>query len=118
MARQLTGRVTLIFNGKQRATLYGTAKLNPGGKKRTPQVCDDGSVSYTEQITNSVCTAEIAATAGLDVKEILESEACTLRWLADNGLAYIVKDALAQEVGEISDGKISVTFFGCPAEKI
>lgn len=118
MPRQLVGRVTLIFAGKQRATIYGTAKLNPGGKKRTAVNCDDGTVSYTEQIVNSTCSAELAATADLDVKEILDSGPCTLKWFGDNGLSYIVKDAIAQETGEISDGKISVTIFGQPAEKI
>ena len=114
---QAVGRVTLIFANKRLPTLYGTAKINPGGIRRTPQECDDGITRHTEKTICSTVTAEISATADLDVAGILKSNPCTLSYFGDNGLNYVVKDALAQEVGDLEGGKIPVTFFGSPAEK-
>ena len=115
---QAVGRVRIVFAGKQLPTLYGTGRLNPGGVRRTAQECDDGIVRYTERMTNSVIQCEISATLDLDVAGILNNNAATLSYFGDNGLNYVVKDAIAQEVGDLESGKIPVTFFGQPAEKM
>lgn len=118
MDKKFTGTAYLTLDGTRIPTMPKSAKLNPGGVKRTPIVIDGGVVGYTEEPTASEVECEIAMTSDVDIIQLNEATDMTIMFQADSGQNYVVRNAALSEPLKHEAEKTPAKFFGAKAEKV
>lgn len=113
---QVTGRVTVKLNGASLKSRPG-ASIDIGGVTREPVENDQGTVDYRETTRASVVTCTLVHTSDLDLIALRNFVNGTLLFECDSGPKYVVPGAFVQEIGELSEGEVEVTFGGSPAEQ-
>lgn len=117
--KQLIGRATIKYNGKALLTEKG-AKLTLGGVERKPIVGDQYH-GYIEEAKEASLECTINVSKNTDLEEIHAITDGTVTFEADNGLMWVMRNAVSGKVPEVTGGdggKVPVSFFGSKAVKM
>ncbi len=117
---QITGRITLQFNGKSIRSLNG-AKIMFGGTQRTPVNDDQGGVHYSEKIVNGGAEAVIPHGSDTNVAELQNLVNVTLTAETDSGKQYMGRGAFITEALELTgsdNGDMPIKVACLPLEEI
>lgn len=115
---KLSGRVTIRVNGDALRTQEG-ASLDIGGAMREPVTNDQGTVDYVEKIKHAQVRCSVSHTRDFDLIALRDGTLdASISFEADNGAVWVVPNAFVTEIGEISSGRVDVTFAGNPAQRV
>lgn len=107
-------------DGAMLQTLPG-AKLDLGGRERTP-VMGSGSIhGYSETTKPAVLTCEVSLMQGTSLSALRDITNATVTYEADTGQTYVVRNAFVAKtltVTEGEGGKVTLEFQGEPAEEM
>src|SRR6218665_2879848 len=111
--KKALGRAFVRTNGKPLPTLPG-AKLNPGGKERTPITLENGDVRYTEKLTHAEIEVDVAIDDETDIIALNEITEATITFEADTGQRYIMRNGFSTGPVNLSagEGKGTLKFAG------
>lgn len=118
MSKKVLGRAFVRYDGKALPTLPG-AKLNPGGKERTPITLENGSVVYTEKLTHAEIEVEVAFGKDTDILALNKITEATITFECDTGQRFIMRNGFCTGPVNLSagDGKGSLKFAGEAVEQ-
>ncbi len=115
---QVTGIVLLKIDGELQRSKDG-AKLNIGGKERTPQT-GHSVYGFSEKVVPATLEFTLAHTAGMDLRGLSDKTASTLEFQTDTGDNYLVRNAFCTNPADLTagEGDVSLQFAGDPAELV
>jgi hypothetical protein len=116
MAQQ-TGRITIKVDGDSLQSKEG-ASLQVGGIQREPVMSDQGGIFHKEKFEPSMIQATLIHTTQTDLDTLRALTSATINFEGDDGVVYVVRGAFFTSAGELSNGEISVSFAGQPAERV
>lgn len=108
-----TGRVKVKMNGDVLRSKPG-ASIQIGGVKRTPVPNDQGTVDYKEETVPAQVKCTLVHVGKTDLPALLKFDDGTVQYETDTGLTYTVPNAFVEELGELKDGEVEITFGGDP----
>ena len=114
MGEQVTGRVKEKVDGELLRSKPG-ATIQIGGVKRNPMPNDQGTTDFKTENVPAMVKATLHHVANTDLPALLAFQGGTVIWEGDNNISYTVPGAFTQELGELKDGEVEVTFGGDPA---
>lgn len=117
MSQKKTGRVTVKIDGTPLRSKKG-ASLQIGGTQRETETDDQGNVYFTEKESAAKIEATMIHVADTDLEALSKLTNATLEYETDTGVLYAVRGAHTNEVGDLVNGEVKVTFSGSPAEKV
>lgn len=97
------------------------AKLDIGGKTRTPVIGGNSVLGYSEVIKPSTLECEISLSQGTSLAAIAKITGATVTYEADTGQTYVIRNAFVTETLSVTagdGGKVAVKFSGDPAEEM
>lgn len=113
----IQGRVTVKKDGVSLNSKNG-AEISMGGHPRQWVANDQGSGGYQEtecqpgQVSCTVLVDEDFTANGFD------GTGLTIEWVADNGLAFVIREAFLTDRLSISNGECPVVYQGQPAVQL
>jgi len=114
MGQQITGRVKVKIDGELLRSKAG-ASIQIGGFKRNPMPNDQGTTDFKVENTAAQVKCTIQHVASTDLFAIRAFQGGTLIFETDTNVVYTVPGAFTEEVGDLKDGEVEVTFGGDPA---
>jgi hypothetical protein len=108
-----TGRVKVKVDGDLLRSKSG-ASIQLGGVKRTPVPNDQGTVDYKEETVPAEVKCTLVHVGTTDLPAIRAFAGGNVIYETDTGIVYTVPNAFFQEMGELKDGEVEVTFGGDP----
>lgn len=117
---QITGRITLQFNGKAIRSLNG-AKIMFGGVERTPVNDDQGGVHFSEKSINGGAEFTVPHGADTSIAELQTLVNATIIAETDTGKQYMGRGAFITNGLELTaneNGEVPVTVACQPMEEI
>lgn len=112
---QVANKALIFLNG----TLYESengATLKTGGKTREAVISDNKHVGPSESIQAASVDATFIQTADVSVQSLNDFNG-TITFQQDIGVSFVIANAYSAGNASLSKGKISVTFYGDPAEQ-
>jgi hypothetical protein len=116
MGEQVTGRVKVKMDGELLRSEPGASVTSWGGPKRTPMANDQGSTDFKVENKPGQIKATIHHVASTDIPAIRAFQGGTVIFETDTNHVYTMDGAFTEDVGELKDGKVEVTFGGDPIE--
>lgn len=110
---KVTGRIKVKVDGELLRSKPG-ATLQIGGVKRKPVPNDQGTVDYMEETAPAQVKATLIHVAGTDLRAINDFVDGTVIFETDTGHVFTIPDAFCEELGELKEGEVEVTFGGSP----
>lgn len=112
----VTGTVIVRLDGRSIRSKPG-AKLNAGGRERTPQVADDAVIGFSQKVIPSEVTCTLVHTSVSDILSLNDVTDATLMFEADSGVVLMVRSAFLKQPIELTggEGDVAVVFCGQPA---
>jgi len=117
---QITGRVTLQFNGKSIRSLNG-AKIMFGGIQRTPVTDDQGFTHYSEKSVPGGAEAVIPHGSDTNIAELQALVNVTMTVDTDTGKQYMGRGQFIVDPLELTaseNGDLPIKLAGMPLEEI
>lgn len=117
MTMHIQGRVQIKKDGVTLNSKNG-ASIKLGGTPRVWVANDQGGGGYQEGET---VPCEITCTVLVDQNfkdNDLGGTGLTMEWVADNGVAFVCREAFRTTPGELSNGECPLTYQGLPAVQL
>ena len=112
---QVTGVVFVNLDGKLLRSKEG-AKLNLGGKERTP-IVGHAVYGYSEKVAPATVECTLSHTADTDLIALNNTTNSTLVFETDTGKSYLITHAFLTKPPELTggEGDTAIEFAGDPA---
>lgn len=112
---QVTGIVYVKVNGALLRSKEG-AKLNLGGKERSP-VVGHSVYGFTEKVVPATVECTLAHTADTDLVALGALTGATVQFETDTGVTFVVANAFTTKTLELKggDGEVTLEMNGDPA---
>ena len=118
----ILGDAVVKVDGQKLKTVEGTGKLNPGGIKGTVRKGGGEIHGSSKTVVESTLEVDLIPSGDFDHEAIQKIDAATAEFTdAHGGPSWVISKAWFGEMGSIEEGensKVSVTFFGTPAQKV
>lgn len=114
---QQTGQITIKLDAKILRSKEG-ASIQIGGIRRVTKMDDQRRTYYQETVIPAQVKATLIHTTDTDLEELRNSVGLVINFETDVGPNYMVRGAHYEEVGDLSNGEVQITFGGDPAEAI
>ncbi len=116
MSKQVTGIVYVHANGRLLNSKEG-AKLNLGGKERTPVVANGRVIGYSEKVVPAMVECTLPHTADEDIIALNALVDATVTFGTDTGVTFLVANAFTTKPCELTggEGDVSLELAGDPA---
>lgn len=116
---QRLGKAFVKVNGALLESMPG-AKLNIGGKKRTPVIGANAVHGFSEEIVQSSVECEISVSKDTDIIALSKIDNATIIFECDTGQVFVCRESFLTEPPELTaseGGKVPLKFNGAPADK-